>query len=130
MSEYALIPDGYTLTKVTKAEKQAVKDLRKHQNVKTFLDNETTPLLIGATGIIALTPLLWKLFLTKIKEEGVTLTPQQDAALSILFPVSQLIPGVGLDLSDITTLFENLAVSFAGRGERPDESTTPPVRYR
>ena len=45
MSEYALIPDGYTLTKVTKAEKQAVKDLRKHQNVKTFLDNETTPIL-------------------------------------------------------------------------------------
>jgi len=121
---YALIPDGYTLKKVTDLQHRAVKDHRRHEDVKTFLDNETTPLLIGATGIIALTPLLWKLFLTKIKEEGVTLTPQQDAALSILFPVSQLIPGVGLDLSDITTLFENL------RGEKPDEPTTPPVRYR
>jgi len=95
---YALIPDGYTLKKVTDLQHRAVKDHRRHEDVKTFLDNETTPLLIGATGIIALTPLLWKLFLTKIKEEGVTLTPQQDAALSILFPVSQLIPGVGLDL--------------------------------
>ena len=121
---YALIPDGYTLKKVTELQHRAVKDHRRHEDVKTFLDNETTPLLIGATGIIALTPLLWKLFLTKIKEEGVTLTPQQDAALSILFPVSQLIPGVGLDLSDFTTLFENL------RGKRPDESTTPPVRFR
>jgi len=121
---YALIPDGYTLKKVTELQHKAIKDHRRHEDVKTFLDNETTPLLIGATGIITLTPLLWKLFLTKIKEEGVRLTPEQDATLSILFPVSQLIPGVGLDLSDITTLFENL------RGERPDESTTPPVRFR
>jgi hypothetical protein len=118
---YALIPDGYTLKKVTELQHRAVKDHRRHEDVKTFLDNETTPLLIGGTMAIALTPVLWKLFLDKIKEE-VTLTPQQDAKLSILFPVTQLIPGVGLDLSDITTLLEKL------RGERPPkESTTPPV---
>jgi hypothetical protein len=95
---YALIPDGYTLKKVTELQHRAVKDHRRHEDVKTFLDNETTPLLIGGTMAIALTPVLWKLFLDKIKE------------------------GVGLDLSDITTLLEKL------RGERPPkESTTPPV---
>jgi len=120
---YALIPDGYTLKKVTELQHRAVKDHRRHEDVKTFLDNETTPLLIGATGIAALTLILGKLISDKIKEE-IKLTPEQDAKLSILFPVTQLLPGVGLDLSDITSLFENL------RGERPDESTTPPVRYR
>jgi len=121
---YALIPDGYTLKKVTELQHKAIKDHRRHEDVKTFLDNETTPLLIGATGIIAFTPILWKVFLDAIKDQGIKLTPEQDRNLSILFPVTQLLPGVGLDLSDITTLFENL------RGKRPDESTTPPVgRY-
>jgi hypothetical protein len=120
---YALIPDGYTLKKVTELQHKAVKDHRRHEDVKTFLDNETTPLLIGVGGLAALTPILGKLFADKIKEE-IKLTPEQDAKLSILFPVTQLLPGVGLDLSDITTIFENL------RGERPDDATTPPVRYR
>jgi len=120
---YALIPDGYTLKKVTELQHRAVKDHRRHEDVKTFLDNETTPLLIGATGIAALTPILGKLISDKIKEE-IKLTPEQDAKLSILFPVTQLLPGVGLDLSDITSFFENL------RREKPDEPTTPPVRYR
>jgi len=45
---YALIPDGFTLKKVTKQQKDAVKEFRRHENVKVLLDNETTlPVILG-----------------------------------------------------------------------------------
>ena len=45
---YALIPDGYTLKKVTKTQEKAVKDLRLSEYIKELLDNETTlPLILG-----------------------------------------------------------------------------------
>ena len=119
MSEYALVPDGYTLTKVTKDEKQAVKELYKHQNTTAILDNQNTPLLLGVGGLALFTPILWKIFLDKLDELDVTITPEQNAALSILFPVSQLLPGVGYDLGDATDFFNSL---FARR-ETP---TGPP----
>ena len=46
---YALIPDGYTLKKVTKLQKQAVNDKRRHDDVLAVLSNEA-----AATGAIAL----------------------------------------------------------------------------
>jgi len=36
---YALIPDGYSLKKVTKLQKQAVNDKRRHDDVLAFLNN-------------------------------------------------------------------------------------------
>jgi len=36
---YALIPDGFTLKKVTTAQEKALKDKRRHDNVTTFLNN-------------------------------------------------------------------------------------------
>ena len=36
---YALIPDGYTLKKVTKAQEKALKDKRRHDNVVEFIKN-------------------------------------------------------------------------------------------
>jgi len=36
---YALIPDGYTLKKVTKAQNDAVKDLKKHDDLIAILNN-------------------------------------------------------------------------------------------
>ena len=45
---YALIPDGYTLKKVTKTQEKAVKDLRRSEYIKELLDTETTlPLIMG-----------------------------------------------------------------------------------
>ncbi len=46
---YALIPDGYSLKKVTKLQKQAVNDKRRHDDVVALLSNEA-----AATGAIAL----------------------------------------------------------------------------
>ena len=44
---YALIPDGYSLKKVTKAQKEAVDAKRRHDNVTALLNNPNTPVVIG-----------------------------------------------------------------------------------
>ena len=77
MSKYALVPDGFTLKKVSKAEEEAIKDHRRHEDFKTFLDNETTPILIGGTMAVAFTPLLWALFFKALKEADVTVSDTQ-----------------------------------------------------
>ena len=124
MSEYALVPDGYTLTKVSKDEKKAVKDLYKHQNTIAILDNQNTPLLVGVGGLALFTPILWKIFLDKLDELDVKVTPEQNAALSILFPVTQLLPGVGYDLGDATDLLNSLI--NLGRTKDSDTPNGPP----
>ena len=48
---YTLIPDGFTLKKVTKAQEQAVKAHRRHEDTKALLENENVPVVIG--GFIA-----------------------------------------------------------------------------
>ena len=48
---YALIPDGFTLKKVTKAQEQAVSTHRRHEDTKALLENENTPLVVG--GLVA-----------------------------------------------------------------------------
>ena len=69
---YALIPDGYSLKKVTKLQKQAVNEKRRHDDVVAILNNENTPLLVGATALIAYFPLLIALILQLLEEDGVT----------------------------------------------------------
>lgn len=44
---YALIPDGYSLKKVTKLQDQAVNAKRRHDDVEHLLANPNTPLVIG-----------------------------------------------------------------------------------
>ena len=44
---YALIPDGYSLKKVTKLQAQAVSSKRRHDNVEALLNNTNTPLVVG-----------------------------------------------------------------------------------
>jgi len=44
---YALVPKDYTLKKVTTAQKAAVDSKRRHDDVIAFLENPTTPFLVG-----------------------------------------------------------------------------------
>jgi len=44
---YALIPDGFTLKKVTKLQKDAVDAKRRHDDVVAFLSNTNTPIVVG-----------------------------------------------------------------------------------
>jgi len=79
---YTLIPDGFTLKKVTKAQEQAVSAHRRHDNVQAFLENENAPLLIGAGALAVSLPLLIALFLEAQEEAlNVTLTDAQKTTL-------------------------------------------------
>ena len=52
---YALVPRDYILRKVSKQQEAAVNSKRRHDDVKAFLENPTTPFLVGGalfTGII------------------------------------------------------------------------------
>jgi len=48
---YALIPEGFTLKKVTKQQEDAVKDLRKHEDFKTFLGSSQSGTAVGGVAV-------------------------------------------------------------------------------
>ena len=70
---YALIPDGYSLEKVTRLQKDAVNSKRRHDNVEALLNNPNTPLVLGGGALLAVTPLLFNLFRKIIEDEGINL---------------------------------------------------------
>ena len=93
---YALIPEGFTLKKVTKAQEKAVSDWRRHNDVVAFLSNETTPLLVGATGLVAIAPILAELFLTATSDIGINLTDEQKEKIKKTYLLG--IPGIGVSM--------------------------------
>jgi hypothetical protein len=82
---YAMIPDGYSIKKVTKLQKQAVNAKRRHDNVTTFLGNETTPLLMGGVTLLAVLPILAGLFYKSLEAEGILLTDEQKMKIEVGF---------------------------------------------
>lgn len=85
---YALIPDGYSLKKVTKLEKQAVNDKRRHDNVVAFLSNDGTPALIGGGALLALTPFIIDAVRESLEGEGIILTDEQKANIKTAFNIA------------------------------------------
>ena len=117
---YALIPDGYSLKKVTKLQEQAVNAKRRHDDVMILLGNPNTPLV--AAGVI-LIPSLIAVLLAILKDEGVSITDdlgQKLVKLSPaywLFKVAETGTGKGLEIGqDINKSFTEL---FGG-GEYED----------
>jgi hypothetical protein len=55
---YALIPDGFTLKKVTKLQKRAIDEKRMHDDTIALLNNPNTPLVAGAAGLVIATPFI------------------------------------------------------------------------
>jgi len=79
---YALIPEGFELKKVTKAQEEAVKAKRRHDNVQAFIENENTPLLVGAGAVVLSVPFLINLLLQAQEDTlNITLTDKQKADL-------------------------------------------------
>ena len=70
---YALIPEGFELKKVTKAQEQAVNAKRRHDNVQAFIENENTPLLVGAGAVVFSVPFLITLFYKLKKKQQILL---------------------------------------------------------
>ena len=79
---YVLIPDGYSLKKVTKLQKEAVKAKRRHDNVQAFIENENTPFLVGAGALALSVPFLMNLLLQAQEDAlNITLTDKQKTDL-------------------------------------------------
>jgi hypothetical protein len=79
---YVLIPDGFTLKKVTKAQEHAVNAKRRHDNVQAFIENENTPFLVGAGALALSLPFLIDLLLQAQEDAlNITLTDKQKTDL-------------------------------------------------
>ena len=80
---YALIPDGYTLKKVTKLQKEAVNAKRRHDDVVALLNNPNGPPTIAVGALIVATPIiiqaLWPLIVEKLEALGYVLTEEAKA---------------------------------------------------
>ena len=108
---FALIPDGYSLKKVTKLQKQAVSDKRRHDNVMKLLENPTTlPTLATLIGG-ALVAKAVDDTLESLVDQGINIVDQTKDALkanvvnkplpiSVFFPVS-----AALDVTQRAGLF-------------------------
>jgi len=82
---YALTPDGYTLKKVTKLQKVAVSEKRRHDDVVALLSNDGTPALLGSISLLALTPFLFDTFKKALEDENIILSDDQKTALKTAF---------------------------------------------
>ena len=108
---FALIPDGYSLKKGTKLQKQAVSDKRRHDNVMKLLENPTTlPTLATLIGG-ALVAKAVDDTLESLVDQGINIVDQtKDAVkanvvnkplpISVFFPVS-----AALDVTQRAGLF-------------------------
>jgi hypothetical protein len=71
---YALIPDGYTLKKVTKLQKQALNDKRRHDNVVAFINNPELMKQIIITGFAFLAVKEGQEVIEGLKEAGANIS--------------------------------------------------------
>jgi len=101
---YALIPDGYTLKKVTKAQLDAVNAKRKHDNVTTVLSNATAVKVIGAgAGALALGG-LGAVFIPLLEAKLGPLGDDFKDAIGEVFDFLNPLPEIGEFISDLNPL--------------------------
>ena len=100
---YALIPDGYTLKQVTKLQKQALNDKRRHDNVVAFINNPELMKQIIVTGFAFLAIKEGKDALTDLKDLGVTITQDVEDAYTKKRTVKagDFIAPVGVSFEDL-----------------------------
>ena len=108
---YALIPDGYTLKKVTKLQKQALDEKRTHDDTVSLLNNPNTPIVAGAAALVVATPFIIDEVITalraggeEIKEESVSFVKEKlPTGLALLTGLSQQsLAGLDAALKGIT----------------------------
>jgi len=101
---YALIPDGFTLKKVTKAEEVAVSAKRKHDDVVAILSNPAAVKIIGAgTAALALGG-LGALFIPLLEAKLGPLGDDFKDAIGEVFDFLNPIPEIGAFLDDLNPL--------------------------
>jgi len=71
---YEAVPDDVEITKLTSAQRDALARYKIHENINTFLGNENTPILLGAIGALATTPLLFDLFRKAAEDSNIIIS--------------------------------------------------------
>jgi hypothetical protein len=102
---YALIPDGYSLKKVTKLQKEAVDAKRRHDNVSALLNNPNTPVVIGGAVATFFGVRFASDVIEDLEKKGVALTDDVkqkvreavDAANPLNVDVTKIAKGLGAD---------------------------------
>ena len=92
---FALVPDGFTLKKVTKLQKQAIDSYNNGLTSKAFFEGPASAELVKAVAIVV-TPIV----LAVLAKEGFEIT--QDLFDKVTKSVSDLIPD--FDLSKLTDI--------------------------
>jgi len=100
---YALIPDGYSLKKVTKLQLKALNDKRRHDNVVTVLNNPEIIKQIIITGFAFLAIKEGKDALTDLKDLGVNISKDVEDAYTKKRTVKagDFIAPVGVSVEDL-----------------------------
>jgi len=80
-----MIPDGYSIKKVTELQKQAVSSKRRHDNMEALLANENTPLVVGGAVLLAALPILSKLFFDSLELENIIISDEQKMKVEVGF---------------------------------------------
>jgi len=78
---YALIPDGYTLKSVTKLQKQAINEQRRHDDVIAILENSQTPLVVAGIVTAFLAGRAADSLINDLKAKGESLTERGEQAI-------------------------------------------------
>ena len=102
---YALIPDGYSLKKVTKLQKQAVDDKRRHDDIVALLNNPNTPVVVGGTIATFFGVRFASDVINELKADGIAFTEDVerkvreavDKANPLNIDVTKVAKGLGAD---------------------------------
>jgi hypothetical protein len=100
---FALIPDGYSLKKVTKLQQKALSDKRRHDNVVTVLNNPEIIKQIIITGFAFLAVREGKDALQDLEDLGVSISQDAKDAFTKKRTVraGDTIAPVGVSIEDI-----------------------------
>jgi len=101
---YAMIPDGYTLKKVTKAQEMAVRSKRKHDDVVAILSNPTAVKVIGASAAALALGGLSTIFIPALEAKLGPLGDDFKDAIEETFKFLNPIPEISEILSDLNPL--------------------------
>ena len=97
---FALIPDGYSLKKVTKLQQKALNDKRRHDNVVTVLNNPEIVKQIIITGVAFLAVREGKEALDDLKNLGVSISKDAEDAFTRKRTFGS-VPGAGVSIEQI-----------------------------
>ena len=78
---FALIPDGFSLKKVTKLQEKAINSKRRHDNVMAILENSQTPLVVAGIVTAFLAGRAADSIIDDIKETTGTITSGTEKAI-------------------------------------------------